>query len=171
METQYSFTGALAILGSIALAPSITSGLNISAYLPYLIPLLALSLLVPGQHCTSPLTTALIAGSFLLTTSLTFSGIQDVRTACTEWIGNEPFSATAKLLLVATLISSELLSSLNLSVIVVTALNYLSGTRDTCSSGNAVRVSRGQTSEDGCGQGSIASWLGMMDILSPVVTV
>ena len=159
-ETQYSFAGALAILGSLALASSvwqpaylsripslpfsncfqITSGLNISAHLPYLIPLLALSLLIPGQHRTSLLTPALIAGSFLLTSSFTFIGIQSVRTTCTEWLGNEPVSAAAKLVLVAALISSELLSSVNLSVIVVAALNYLSGTRDACSSGTAVRV-------------------------------
>ena len=118
----------------------ITSGLNISAHLPYLIPLLALSLLIPDQHRTSLLTPALIAGSFLLTSSFTFLGIQSLRTACTDWLGNEPFSAAAKLLLVAALISSELLSSVNLSVIVVAAVNYLSGTRDACSSGTAVRV-------------------------------
>jgi hypothetical protein len=191
-ETQYSFAGALSILGSMVLAsnvwppsyltciplplPSsncsqITSGLNISAHLPYLIPLLALSLLIPGQHRTSLLTPTLIAGSFLFTSSFTSLGLQSVRTACTEWVGNEPFSAAAKLLLVAALISSELLSSVNLSVIVVAAVNYLSGTRDACSSGTAVRVSRGQTSEDVNGQGNYASLLGLMDMLSPAVTV
>jgi len=175
IETQYSFAQALAVLGSLALASSIVSGNTISAHLPYLIPLLALALLIPRQQqLTSALTTALIAGAFLLASSFTtFSGIQDLRGMCTEWIGNEPFSATAKLLLVATLISSKLLSSINLSVIAVIALNYLSGndTRDTCSSGTAVRVSQGQTSEDGYVQGGYASWLGMMDLLSPVVAV
>ncbi len=160
-ETQYSFAGSLAILGSVALASSvwhpsylthipfprsssncsqITSGLNISTHLPCLIPLLALTLLVPGQHRTSLLTPALLAGSFFLTSSFISLGLQSVRIACTEWVGNGPFSAAAKLLLVALLISSELLSSVNLSVIVVAAVNYLSGTRDACSSGTAVRV-------------------------------
>lgn len=164
-DTQFSFVAALTIIGSLALASNVSSaGLNISSHLSYLLPLLALSLLLPGQHRPS---TALIAGAFLLTSSL--SGIQDLRTNCTEWLGNEPFSAVAKLLLVATSVSSELLSSLNLSVIAVTAMTHLLGTQDACSSWNGVRVLRGKFS--GEREGSYASWLGMMDVLSPVAVV
>jgi len=56
-----------------------------------------------------------------------------------------------------------------MSVIAVTAMNYLFGTQNACSSWNGVGVSKRKFSVDA--EGSYASWLGMMDVLSPVVGV